>query len=116
MFARFAGKDIHVERITGPRLTDRRSRYGYTPDSRADQDEINLAHRDGLHFIGDWHTHPEPLPTPSASDIRSIRSAVARSKHYLNGFVLLIAGTDRFPRGFFVALYGSQSVTAMKVD
>ncbi|MGI4826809.1 MAG: Mov34/MPN/PAD-1 family protein [Janthinobacterium lividum] len=115
LFARFDGELIHVERATGPRSTDRRSRFGYIPDHRADQEEINAAHREGLHFIGDWHTHPEPRPTPSFYDVRSIRSVVAGSKHHLNGFVLLIAGTDPFPRGLFVSLYGKHAITPLIV-
>lgn len=70
-------------------------------------------HRRGLHFIGDWHTHPERIPTPSRSDIRSIRQAVLRSKHHLNGFVLLIAGTEKFPTGLYVAMYDAHSETVV---
>lgn len=115
LFARFVGELIHVERATGPRPTDRRSRFRYIPDQRADQKEIDAAHRQGLHFIGDWHTHPEPIPTPSSHDVRSIRSVVAGSKHDLNGFVLLIAGTDSFPRGLFANLYGKHTITPLIV-
>jgi integrative and conjugative element protein (TIGR02256 family) len=73
-------------------------------------------HVNGLHFIGDWHTHPERIPTPSTSDVRSIREAVARSKHHLNGFVMLIAGTEPFPFGLFVSLYDSKGETAIRLD
>ena len=113
LFARFRGEEIRVERATGPRTTDRRSRYGYIPDRQGEQEEIDRMHSRGLHFIGDWHTHPEGIPTPSTSDVRSIRQAVTQSKHHLNGFVLLIAGTDRFPRGLFIALYDARSETAI---
>ena len=70
-------------------------------------------HSLGLHFIGDWHTHPERIPAPSASDVRSIREAVTRSKHHLNGFVLLIAGIEVFPLGLFIGLYDAQGEIAI---
>jgi integrative and conjugative element protein (TIGR02256 family) len=73
-------------------------------------------HSLGLNFIGDWHTHPERVPSPSTSDIRSIREAVTRSTHHLNGFVLLIAGTEVFPVGLFVKLYGARGETAIVLD
>jgi integrative and conjugative element protein (TIGR02256 family) len=73
-------------------------------------------HSLGLNFIGDWHTHPERVPNPSTSDIRSIREAVTRSTHHLNGFVLLIAGTEAFPLGLFVKLYGVRGETAVVLD
>ena len=116
LFARFKGEQIRVERATGPRTDDRRSRYGYIPDRRGEQEEIDGMHSRGRHFIGDWHTHPEAIPTPSSSDIRSIRRVVTQSKHHLNGFVLLIAGTDTFPRGFFIRLYDSHSETVISLD
>ena len=70
----------------------------------------------GLHFVGDWHTHPEPHPRPSMSDVRSIRQAVTQSKHHLNGFILLIAGTEPFPDGLFVSLYYPQGETTLLLD
>ena len=30
--------------------------------------------QEGLLFIGDWHTHPERIPSPSRSDLQSIRN------------------------------------------
>jgi integrative and conjugative element protein (TIGR02256 family) len=116
LFARFSDAEIRVERATGPRISDRRSRYGYVPDRRREQEEIDALHGRGLHFIGDWHTHPEPHPRPSASDIRSIRQAVRDSKHHLNGFILLIAGTERFPVGLFVSLYYGQGEAEIVLD
>jgi integrative and conjugative element protein (TIGR02256 family) len=116
LFARLNPNEIRVEQATGPRHYDHRSRYGYIPDRGGEQREINQMHQRGLHFIGDWHTHPEPYPRPSTSDIRSIRQAVRQSKHHLNGFVLLIAGTEPFPNGLFVSLYYSQGETTLILD
>jgi integrative and conjugative element protein (TIGR02256 family) len=116
LFARFRDEQIRVEKATGPRATDQRSRYGYVPERRGEQEEIDAMHSHGLHFVGDWHTHPERIPSPSASDIRSIRHAVAQSKHHLNGFVMLIAGTEAFPHGLFLALYGAHGETAIRLD
>jgi integrative and conjugative element protein (TIGR02256 family) len=86
------------------------------PDRRGEQEEIDAMHSHGLQFVGDWHTHPERIPSPSTSDVRSIRQAVAQSKHHLNGFVMLIAGTEAFPLGLFLALYDSHGETAILLD
>jgi integrative and conjugative element protein (TIGR02256 family) len=116
LFARFASEQILVERATGPRVTDRRSRYEYIPDRRMEQEEIDAMHGQGLHFIGDWHTHPQGIPRASLSDVQSIREAFEQSKHHLNGFVMLIAGTESFPLGLFLSLYDSCSETAIVPD
>lgn len=105
LFARFALPEIQVEEATGPRRSDWRTRYSYHPNRRAERREIVARHADGLHFIGDWHTHPEPIPAPSPQDIRSMRDLVTKSEHVLNAFVLVIVGRDPFPCGLSVSLF-----------
>jgi integrative and conjugative element protein (TIGR02256 family) len=86
------------------------------PDHARKQEEIDTMHQHGLHFGGDWHTHPEPKPAPSASDTLGIRQAVRKSKHHLNGFVLLIVGAESFPVGLFVSLYYARGETAIDLE
>ncbi len=74
LFARFEPGRILIKKATGPRWTDRRTRHTYEPDRRAEQREIEAHHSRGLHFVGDWHTHAEPIPTPSTLDIVSMRT------------------------------------------
>jgi integrative and conjugative element protein (TIGR02256 family) len=104
LFARLSEKEVAVSRITGPRLADRRSRYSYVPNRREEQTEIYEMHQKGFHFVGDWHTHPEPVPIPSQSDIRTINEAVAKSRHHLYGFLMIIVGSGSFPISLHVSL------------
>ena len=104
LFARFSDHEITITKVTGPRLADRRSRYLYLPNRREEQREIDEMHRKGLHFVGDWHTHPEAVPTPSSSDIRTIKEAVAKSRHHLHGFLMIVVGSADFPTGLHVSL------------
>lgn len=103
LFIRFDMPDIVVEEATGPRRTDWRTRSTYRPNRRAEQREIVSRHTRGLHYVGDWHTHPEPIPSPSCDDESSMRDLVMRSKHALNGFVLVIVGQEAFPAALFVS-------------
>jgi integrative and conjugative element protein (TIGR02256 family) len=105
LFARFDAPNIIIEEATGPRRSDWRTRYSYYPNRRAEQREINRRYAQGLHFVGDWHTHPEPIPTPSDRDADSMRELFSRSDHALNGFVLAIVGRENFPYGLCVWLY-----------
>jgi integrative and conjugative element protein (TIGR02256 family) len=104
LFARFAMPDIVIEKATGPRRSDWRTRYSYRPNRRAEQREFRAHYARGLHFVGDWHTHPESIPRPSSRDQRSMQEMVTRSAHALNGFVLVIVGQEDLPGGVFVAL------------
>ena len=56
---------ILVGAITGPRPTDKRSRTGYKADHKQEQLEIDHFYGEGLYLLGDWHTHPEPVASPS---------------------------------------------------
>lgn len=105
LFARLDDGDIVVTEATGPRPADRRGRTYYHPEKSAEQLEIDTRHPQGLHFVGDWHTHPQAYPDPSASDLASIADAVRRSRHDLNGFVLLVVGTLDPPDGLHVSVH-----------
>jgi len=118
LFARFSDHEITITSVTGPRLADRRSRYLYLPNRHEEQREIDEMHRKGLHFVGDWHTHPEAIPTPSPSDIRTIKEAVAKSRHHLHGFLMIVVGSGDFPIGLhvlteYVSLSPSTSASAI---
>jgi integrative and conjugative element protein (TIGR02256 family) len=104
LFARFSDYEITITSVTGPRLADRRSKYLYLPNRHEEQKEIDEMHRKGLHFVGDWHTHPEAIPKPSPSDIRTINEAVAKSRHHLHGFLMVVVGSADFPPGLHVSL------------
>lgn len=105
LFARFSESEISIEKATGPRPTDRRGRTSYNPDRRAEQREIDRLYEDGLHYVGDWHTHPCARPKPSYTDTASIIETTEKSTHDLNGLLLIIVGTDPFPSGVRVSLY-----------
>jgi integrative and conjugative element protein (TIGR02256 family) len=112
LFATFSGSDVVIREATGPRRTDHRTRTSYRPDRRAEQQEILERHNRGLHYVGDWHTHPSPKPTPSNLDYLSIQASVRQSTHRLGGFVLIIVGTLCAPDGLHVSVNdGGQTFT-----
>lgn len=105
LFATFANNEITIVEATGPRRTDRRSRYSYIPDRTEEQREIVERHTLGLHFVGDWHTHPERDGRPSSTDLSSISETVRKSRHSLNGFVLVVVGYSALPASMHVSVH-----------
>jgi integrative and conjugative element protein (TIGR02256 family) len=110
LFARFDLPRIEVCEATGPRPTDRRSRYSYWPDEEAERIEIEARFSRGLHFVGCWHAHPEDVASPSHIDIRNTSDCVRRSHHSLNGFVMVIVGRSALPDSMFVSVCDHSSV------
>ena len=116
LFARFQESDIHIVEATGPRRTDRRSRTSYEPDRLAEQLEIDERFRNGLHLVGDWHTHPEDLPRPSPIDLTSTADGFRRSRHGLNAFVMTIVGRSVLPTGLYVSLHDGGALHILHAD
>ena len=115
LFATFDGVVAVIELATGPRLTDHRSRYGFRPDRQAEQLEIKSMFERGLHYVGDWHTHPTQVPVPSPEDLSSIRAVVRQSTHQLKGFVLVVVGKAPFPDGLSVTVDTGQDALPLEV-
>lgn len=67
----------------------------------------------GFHFVGDWHTHPEAVPSPSSMDLNSIGECVRRSRHGFSGFFLVILGTQVPPAGLHVSFHTGAAWTSL---
>jgi len=91
--------------VTGPRPLDIRALFGYRPNRKQERKEISERYACDLHFIGDWHSHPEELPHPSLTDNESMRETVQNSLHDLPGFVMVIVGRAHFPPGLHVSFH-----------
>ncbi|WP_334151201.1 Mov34/MPN/PAD-1 family protein [Hyphomicrobium sp.] len=111
LFARINGKSWEIIKATGPRRSDYRRRFHFFPSRKDDQAEINISFSDGLHYVGDWHTHPEDSPTPSSLDLSSMVDLVKSSKHQLPGFLMVIVGTIDTQDGLWVSFHARDGST-----
>ncbi len=94
LFARFADGLVSIEHVSTPSLFDFRSRFAFRPSLAHQRDTIRKQFSKGLHFIGEWHTHPQEQPEPSQQDIDTARDCLFESKHELNSFVVVVLGMD----------------------
>jgi len=94
LFARFNPQLITVERATTPSRFDSRSRFAFRPSLAYQRKVILEQFRKGLHFIGEWHTHPQDQPQPSQQDIQTARECLLQSQHELNGMAIVVLGSD----------------------
>lgn len=105
MFATLSPNRWRIEAATGPRRGDRRGRYHFWPDRKAEQAEINRFYEQGLEFVGDWHTHPEISPHPSKNDMTSVQNVVRESLHSLPGILMCIVGRKDPPEGLWLSYH-----------
>tara|TARA_R110002012_G_scaffold111320_4_gene256246 strand:- start:202 stop:702 length:501 start_codon:yes stop_codon:yes gene_type:complete len=114
LFGVVQGQSVELMRATGPINSDRRGRFFFIADRFAERREIITLHKSGLHYLGDWHTHPEAVPTPSGTDLSSMADLFVRSKHDLNAFLMVIVGTAEFPKGLHVSLHETNAWSTLK--
>lgn len=113
LFAKFEGNKTIIVEATEPKRLDKRTRYGFIPNRWIQSLEIKAKHRQGKHFVGDWHTHPEPIPSPSIDDINGMVECYRESQHELKKFVMVILGTANLPDGLFVCLVDACGITGL---
>lgn len=87
--------DVIVDSVTVPLPGDRQSRFHFfrarDPHQAALDEAWRLSSRTQT-YLGEWHTHPEPYPTPSGTDQRDWKRKL-RSDRYTDMLFFLIAGT-----------------------
>jgi len=80
---------LHVVEFTSPSTMDERSRYSFF---RCDPFHAQFAHKRWnatagmMDFLGEWHTHPQSDPAPSALDLiewRRILKTIPDSRVFL---------------------------------
>lgn len=72
------GNDVVVDEVTIPQCGDRRTRFGFfrSRHHEALAQERWRRQAETSAYLGLWHTHPEPTPTPSNVDYRDWQQAV----------------------------------------
>jgi integrative and conjugative element protein (TIGR02256 family) len=115
LFAEFYLPKIFVRKASMPNKTDYRNRHEFKPDQVMQQKTINVYFKKGLHYIGEWHTHPEEYPVPSVADITSMQDTFIASRHELNYFLLIIAGNKISNDMFWIGLQNaSKTIDLLK--
>lgn len=105
LFAIIDGERWTIVEATGPRRSDRRWRFGFRSSRTMEQAEITDRFAKGLHYVGDWHTHPESIPTPSGEDLGSMAEMIRTSDYQTTGLLMLIIGTQPPPLGLHISLH-----------
>jgi len=113
LFAQIEPGWITIRVATLPQQSDHRSRVTFEPDLRFQQREIRRKFKQGLQFVGEWHTHPERHPQPSGADLHSMALCFLTSKHMLQSFVMVIVGTAKWPDCLWVSLHRENAITRL---
>ena len=116
LFATFEDNSTIIIEATLPNFYDKRMRFGFIPNRWFQNMEIKAKHKQGKHFVGDWHTHPQPVPVPSGEDIKSMIECYRQSSHELKAFLMVIVGTAKPPKGLFVCLVTEAGISKLALS
>ena len=89
-------REIWIEAVTTPMPRDRCSRFSFALRDPGHQRAVSrkFASSDGSAiYLGTWHTHPEPVPTPSGIDRNDWGTCLRANSGRPLAFVLV--GTDQ---------------------
>ena len=108
LFATIGQDAIHIVEATIPNRKDGRGSNYFEIDLNGAQSTIDERFQHGLHYVGEWHTHPVGHPSPSARDRTTMTSAFAKSKHGLQALLLIIVGRRLDGGGLWVSLHNAK--------
>ena len=84
---------LEITEISSPSPSDIRSRYSFERICKSHIEVVRSSWRRSMGYetyIGEWHTHPERHPKPSATDLRSWNVGLPKKKK----LILMIVGTE----------------------
>lgn len=109
---------IRIMFASSPGKSDVRSMFAFRRDAeRSTRIAQAIWKRSGgsVHYLGEWHTHPEAHPNPSCSDRFSMGRLLRRSTVVSGGLVLVILGRQSDFFGFY-SKSGSSRISVEIVD
>lgn len=103
--------EIFVKKISFPNVRDKSSRCYFERDKVVAKILIDYEFYNSggkIVYLGEWHTHPEPIPTPSGTDISMIKSQYKNNNINGDFLLLMIQGT----KDLYVAIYDGKQIHA----
>ena len=95
ILGRIIADNIEVQRLSLPTAIDKCTRTTFERQHLSAQIIINyeFANSNGqVTYLGEWHTHPEDHPTPSATDLKMIKEQFKQNKIHTDFLILFIQG------------------------
>ena len=116
LFATFEQNNTIIVHASEPKPLDKRGRFSFVPNLFLQKMEIRSQYKKGRHYVGDWHSHPEPIPNPSNDDYRSMKNFFNKSNHEILSFLMVIAGTAAPPDCFSIRLVNNEKIQSLTLQ
>lgn len=97
-------KGIYILKASTPNMFDKASRYSFECNKDGAQIVMDFEFINSdkkTIYLGEWHTHPESIPTPSGTDINMMQMQYKKNKINEPFLLLMIQGTKELYVGLF---------------
>ncbi|WP_426327774.1 Mov34/MPN/PAD-1 family protein [Pedobacter sp. R-06] len=87
---------VNVTKLAVPTPLDKCSRFNFERHRHSAQIILDYEFHNSngqTIYLGEWHTHPEPYPSPSGTDLKMIESQFKFNHLKTDFLILLIKGT-----------------------
>lgn len=88
---------INIIKLSVPTVLDKSSRTSFERNKVSAQIILDYEFYNSngqLTYLGEWHTHPEPVPVPSRTDLQMLKQQFRNNKIMTGFILLLIKGTE----------------------
>jgi integrative and conjugative element protein (TIGR02256 family) len=95
LLGRIYNSKIVIEKVSEPSSEDKAGRFSFNRYVKKAQRIVNdaWAESDGeLLYLGEWHTHPEVIPTPSSTDRTLLSNMLRDTKMDIDFLFMVIVG------------------------
>jgi integrative and conjugative element protein (TIGR02256 family) len=90
-------RDVVVDSVTTPMRGDRQRRFRFHRSRKPHQralDEAWESSQGTCVYLGEWHTHPEPYPTPSSVDLADWRKRLQHDEVDSESLFFVLVGQE----------------------
>jgi len=106
---------INIIKLSVPTILDKSSRTNFERNKVSAQIILDYEFYNSngqLTYLGEWHTHPEPFPVPSKTDLQMLKQQF-KSNKIMNEFILLlIKGT----KGIYLRIMDEEGFQEIKLN
>ncbi len=85
-------KSVIIEKATEPQKDDKRTFLGFFRKSKHHIDAVKQAKKNNSGYIGNWHTHPCDIPSPSSTDYSSWKESLNKESSTCGSLFFIIVG------------------------
>lgn len=97
LIGKLINSQVNITKLSVPTILDQASRTNFERSKKGAQIILDYEFYNSngqLTYLGEWHTHPEPFPTPSSTDLTMLKDQFKNNKLNTDFLILLIKGTE----------------------